>query len=82
MDDLEGRLTECFALVLPDLTREEIRQASMSSVPAWDSMASVTLVAVIEEEFGVQVALEELEEMVSFDTVLDLLRRRNGATSG
>jgi acyl carrier protein len=81
MDDLEGRLTECFVLVLPDLAREEIRHASMSSVPSWDSMASVNLVAVVEEEFGIQVALDELEEMASFDTVLDLLRRRNGTTA-
>ena len=34
--------------------------------------------AVIEEEFGIQVELEELEEMMSFATVLDLVERRNG----
>jgi len=63
MTDIERRLATCFSLVFPDLTPEEIPRATMTSVGSWDSVASINLVAVIEEEFGIEVDLEELGEM-------------------
>jgi len=75
---VEARLLRCFALVFPELGYDEISRASPASVGSWDSLASINLVAVIEEEFGIQVELEELGEMMSFATVLDLLERRDG----
>ena len=77
-DGVPGRLARCFGLVFPELGPDEIPLASPSSVGTWDSLASINLVAVIEEEFGIQVELEELEEMMSVATVLDLVERRNG----
>ncbi len=77
-DGVPGRLVRCFGLVFPELGPDEIPLASASSVGTWDSLASINLVAVIEEEFGIQVELEELEEMMSFATILDLVERRNG----
>ena len=76
MSNTEDRLVNCFALVFPELSAEEIRLASVASVGSWDSVASINLVTVIEEEFGLQVELEELGEMASFATILDLLNRR------
>ena len=48
----------------------------MTSVGAWDSLASVTLVAVVEEEFDLQVPPEYLERFISFDLVLDYLEEQ------
>ena len=73
MTETERRLTTCFSLVFPDLTPEEIPRATMTSVGGWDSVASINLVAVIEEEFGIEVDLEQLGEMASFLTIVDLL---------
>jgi acyl carrier protein len=70
------KLQQCFALVFPDLAEAEIPTASLASVGSWDSVASINLVTVIEEEFGIQLEPEELEEMASFATVLDLLERK------
>jgi acyl carrier protein len=36
-------------------------------VPAWDSVATVTLANVVEEEFGIEMDLERLAEFDSFD---------------
>jgi acyl carrier protein len=69
MDNLENRLVRCFSSVFPDLNEEQIRLASTDSVPTWHSLASVTLVALLQEEFGMQVSLAELPNLISFSAV-------------
>lgn len=67
MPSIQERLADCFKTVFPDLSPEEIPRASSASVATWDSLATVTLVAVIEEEFGITIVPEEYEYMASFD---------------
>lgn len=76
MTDAKARLFCCFQAVFPDLSEAEIPRASMTSVGSWDSLASVTLIAVVEEEFDIQVAPEDLERFVSFELILDYLQER------
>jgi acyl carrier protein len=80
MPDTRARLVQCFALVFPELTADDIPRTSMSSLASWDSLRSVLLVLTIQEEFGVQVLPEELDELIAFDLILDYLRRNNGAS--
>ena len=60
------RLIKCFSAVFPDLPTGNIPLASVDSVAAWDSMATVNLVALIEEEFQSQIETDVLPELVSF----------------
>ena len=77
MDDLEQRLIRSFQVIFPDLDDEkQVRHATNTSVPAWDSMAMVTLINVVEEEFGIQIDIEEAPEMTSFERFLAYLRGR------
>jgi acyl carrier protein len=76
MDERQDRLIRCFSSVFPDLTAEQIRTASVESVPAWDSLAAVTLVAVLQEEFGLQISLMDLPELVSFVAVQNYVRKQ------
>jgi acyl carrier protein len=69
MDNLEHRLVRCFSSVFPELNEDQIRNASVDSVPDWHSLASVTLISVVQEEFGVQVRLTDLPNLVSFSAV-------------
>jgi acyl carrier protein len=69
LQNLELRLVRCFSSVFPDLNEEQIRNASIESVPEWHSLASVTLISVVQEEFGVQVSLTDLPSLVSFSAV-------------
>lgn len=83
MDDVEGRLAKCFSEVLPELTAEEITQASADSVTGWDSVTTVTLIAVIEDEFDLCVEIEDPAQFDSFHGILNYLRkakRREQAT--
>ena len=50
--------------------------ASVESVPTWDSLAAVTLIAVLEQEFDTQIDLMELPELTSYQAVRDYLASR------
>lgn len=75
MSEQETRLIRCFTSVFPTLTPEEIRTASALSLDAWNSLASVTLAVVIEQEFNVQIDLLDLSELNSFDSFRTYLRQ-------
>ena len=82
MSEQEDRLVRCFASVFPALAPEEIRTASAESVAAWDSLATVTLVAVIQQEFGVEIDLLDLPELTSFEALRTYLNRMRDASPG
>ena len=65
MPDLETRLLRCFESVFPGLTPDEIR-ISNSEQGTWDSLSLVTLVAVVQEEFGVEILDGEIANIDSF----------------
>ena len=75
MDEMEKRLVACFSAVLPELAPEEIRQASATSVESWDSVATVTLFAVVEEEFGISIDDEDPARFDSFKNILAYLQQ-------
>lgn len=76
MDEHRARLTKCFAAVFPDLPASDIPAATPASVRTWDSIAHVTLIAVVEEEFGIAVDAADLEHLTSFESFLDYLAVR------
>jgi acyl carrier protein len=74
MNDQEERLTGCFLSVFPDLATTEIAQASSTTVQSWDSVANVTLLAVVEEEFGINIEVDDLAKFDSFKGILSYLQ--------
>jgi acyl carrier protein len=60
------------------LNEEQTLQASAAGLEQWDSLATVNLLALIEEEFGVSIDLDELEAP-SFKNFLRLIE---SATDG
>jgi acyl carrier protein len=67
------RLVGCFRVVFPDLSEADILAASQDTVDQWDSVAAITLVNVIEEEFGTQIDFDRLPELDTFKKVLEHL---------
>lgn len=76
MDSIQHRLENCFAAVFPTLENTRISGADMTSVEGWDSVATVTLMAVIQEEFGIEFDADELGLLVSFDSILNVLKSK------
>jgi acyl carrier protein len=74
---IRSQLEECFAVIFPDLTAEEISTATMTSVEAWDSLGTLTLVSVVEEMFDFQFEINDLPELVSFELIAQYLETRH-----
>ena len=68
MNDVTPRLIRCFQAVFPDMPEAQIPAATQQSVPTWDSVATVTLVNVVDEEFNVELDLEQLDQFDSFES--------------
>jgi acyl carrier protein len=79
MSDNEDRLMRCFASVFPGLSPEEIRVTSAESIGEWDSLSVVTLAALIQEEFGVEIDPDVLPDLNSFEAFRIYLRPLNPA---
>jgi acyl carrier protein len=76
MDDLQARLTTCFLGAFPDLNEADVPGATLDSVNGWDSLANITLLTVIEEEFGINVDASALTEFTSFQATFAYLERK------
>ena len=50
------------------------------SVADWDSIAAINLLTVVEEHFVLEVPPEDIEDLVSFELILDYLEKRNGTS--
>jgi acyl carrier protein len=77
MDEKEARLARCFSAVFPELSADGITNASSTSVTGWDSVAGVTLFAVVEEEFGISIEGDDLAKFDSFAGFLSYLQQKD-----
>ena len=59
---LRSQLEECFSVVFPDLAPSELAVAAIGKTAQWDSLATLTLAAVIEESFGVSIQPDDRSE--------------------
>ena len=73
MNDIESRLTKCFQAVFPELSEADIPGAAQDSVAGWDSVATITLANVVEDEFQRIVDLDRLVDLTSFERFRDYL---------
>jgi acyl carrier protein len=76
MDETRDRLTKCFEVVFPDLPQDAIASASTATVATWDSIAAITLMNVVQDEFGLEIDLDDLADLDSFENLHSYLQKR------
>lgn len=76
MSSVKDRLIKVFQVVFPKMPKAAIPAASQASVESWDSVAAITLITVIEEEFHIRMDFEDAVELISFAKILDYLEER------
>ncbi len=73
MNEIRSGLCECFRSIFPDLQEEQIVTLSKSSFVEWDSLATVTLISLIEEKFNLKILVEHEVDFSSFELIQDYL---------
>lgn len=81
MDNSEQQLVKIFETVFPDLSPEAVRTASQDSTQNWDSVAAITLMNLIEEEFGIQMDFADVADLTSFPKILEYVNERTAHTA-
>ncbi len=79
MDDIQTRLAKCFQIVFPDMPDSNVTAASQNSIAEWDSVAAITLLNVIEDEFHITMDLEMAAELDSFQRIEEYLQDKVSA---
>jgi acyl carrier protein len=74
MDDTREKLSRCFRLAFPKMDPRLYSTASAESVAEWDSVAHLTLLTLIGEEFGREIDFEEFEAATSFQALARALQ--------
>jgi len=74
--ELDDRLVRCFSTVFPALTEDQIRVADVDLLSDTDSLAGVTLVALIDQEFSVEMDVEGLLRLRTFESVQQYLHEQ------
>ena len=76
MDDatIREKLVKCFAAVFPELDPTEIESASAENTSGWDSIAQVTLLTLVGEEFGIDVDFDQFGSALSFSDFASLIQ--------
>jgi acyl carrier protein len=80
MSDVKQQLVTCFATVFPDVSVDDIPQMAVSSQSDWDSLKTMTLVAVIEEEFEIEVSGDGTAVFMSFPLILNYVETQTDAS--
>ncbi len=76
MDNSEEKLVKIFETAFPDLPADQITTATQDRTQNWDSVAAITLMNLIEEEFAIQMDFEDLGELTSFQKILAYINRK------
>lgn len=69
----DEQLVGCFLAAFPSLSREEVPEASVETVAEWDSLGAITLVALVEEQFELDIPEAALDGLTSFSAIQGFL---------
>jgi len=73
MNKLEKEIISIFKQVFPsihDLSESEFELLTADDVDGWDSLGQVTLLAVLEQEFGVSIEDDLAVELKSYQAIV------------
>jgi acyl carrier protein len=74
MDPVREKLDRCFALVFPKLDPTQYSFAAAQNMSEWDSIAQLTLLTLIGEQFGREIDFEEFEGATSYQALSRILQ--------
>lgn len=73
MSELDVELERCFRAVFPTLEPASLLNASVDTVPEWDSLHAIVLIAVLEEAFELRIAPTRYPALRSYAAVREYI---------
>ena len=64
-------VADLFEESVEDITPETLRE----DIPAWDSLGVLTLMAELDENFGILLTEEEMQKLQKINDIFEILRR-------
>ena len=58
-----------------NLKIEDVSNASIETVDAWDSIGQMSLIAVIEDSFGIEIQPDDIITLNSYEKGIEVLRK-------
>lgn len=75
-EEIKAKATTIFRKVFNDTTIEVHDELTAKDVERWNSMTHLTLIATVEEEFGIKFKLKELIGMKNVGELLRLIETK------
>ena len=69
------KLKNAFAEGL-EIPLEEVENATMESVDNWDNIGQMSLIAIVEDAFGIEFEPDEVMQFTSYAAGLEMLKAR------
>ena len=76
--EIMSRLTPIFRDVFRDDSLVVTDQMTAQDVPAWDSLAHITLVVAVERAFGVKFSIKDVRGMKNVGGLVELIMKKGG----
>lgn len=70
------KLKETFVEGL-EIPMEEVENATMENIDKWDSIGQMSLIAIIEDAFGIEFEPDEIMQFTSFAAGIDILKNHD-----
>jgi acyl carrier protein len=71
---IHKRLGRIFVKAFPEVNPAEISAASTDTVPGWDSIATLTLFMLCEEDFDIKIGYDRIAETKTYDDFFELVK--------
>ena len=74
--EIHQKLTSVFRDVFDDPTLEITDATTAKDVPAWDSLAHITLIVSVEKAFATSFSTKDVKALANVGDFIDLIARR------
>lgn len=76
MDERLEILTEIFCDVFDNTELEITEDTDLKDIEGWDSLVHISLMAAVQEEFGIKYDIDEMTEITSVADILESIERK------
>lgn len=69
MNELDNKILEVMSFVFEVPVSELNEESSQDTIESWDSVKHLNLIVALEEEFGIEIPIEEVGNLISFKLI-------------